>query len=485
MDLSKYIGETTNYDKKLKLEERKPKSWLKSISAFANTNGGVLIFGISDDEVLVGLDNYQKDSELISEVIKTRLDPVPNIDLKIFSKDDKNFIVVRVESGMETPYYVIEGGSRTAYIRIGNESVPATSFNLKNLVLKGIKKSYDTLITNIPKRDASFTRLIAEYHSRTGKTFEDKDLYSFGLVNKDNILTNAGALFADEHLIYQSRVFCTRWNGLDKASGLIEALDDREFEGGLLYLLDSAINFVKSNTKKMWRKGARYRVEYPEYPERSVTEAIVNALIHREYTLMGAEVHIDIYDDRLEIYSPGGMFDGTVVQEQNLYDISSTRRNPVISDLFSRMNLMERRGSGLRKIIEAYESEENYTEDMKPKFLSTHSNFRVVMYNLNYKKFTIDDENKNVGKENVEKQGFDSNVVKDVVKDVVKENSREERLYKIVELMKKNKEITIDILAAELSINTRTVQRDIKMLQDDGIIERVGGRKDGYWQILK
>ncbi len=180
-----------------------------------------LIFGISDDEVLVGLKNYQKDSEIISEIIKTRLDPVPNIDLKIFSEDNKNFIVVHIETGMETPYYVIEGGSRTAYIRIGNESVPATSSSLKNLVLKGMEQSYDTLITNIPKRDASFTRLIAEYHSRTGKTFEDKDLYSFGLVNKDDFLTNAGALFADEHLIYQSRVFCTRWNGLDKASGLM------------------------------------------------------------------------------------------------------------------------------------------------------------------------------------------------------------------------------------------------------------------------
>ncbi|PIE77074.1 MAG: AAA family ATPase [Clostridiales bacterium] len=485
MDLSKYIGETTTYDKKLKLEEKKPKSWLKSVSAFANTKGGCLIFGLEEDNTVVGLEDYQKDSEVISEIIKTRLDPVPNIDLKIFSEDDKHFIVVHIESGMETPYYVIEGGSRTAYTRIGNESAPATSSNLKNLVLKGMKQSYDTLITNIPKRDASFTRLIAEYHSRTGKSFEDKDLYSFGLVNKDDILTNAGALFADENLIYQSRVFCTRWNGLDKASGLMEALDDRELEGGLLYLLDSAINFVKSNTKKMWRKGARYRVEYPEYPERSITEAIVNALIHREYTLMGAEVHIDIYDDRIEIYSPGGMFDGTVVQEQNLYDISSTRRNPVISDLFSRMNLMERRGSGLRKIVEAYQNEENYTEDMKPKFLSTHSNFRVVMYNLNYKKVMIEAENKNVGKENAHKQGFDINVVKDVVKDVVKENSREERLSKIVDLMKKNKEITIDILATELSINTRTVQRDIKMLQDDGIIERVGGRKDGYWQILK
>ncbi len=487
MDLSKYIGETTTCDKKLKLEEKKPKSWLKSVSAFANTKGGVLIFGVSDDGVLVGLDNYQKDSEIISEIIKTRLDPVPNIELTIFSEDNKNFIVVHIESGMETPYYVIEGGSRTAYTRIGNESVPATSSNLKNLILKGMKQSYDTLITNIPKRDASFTRLMAEYRSRTGKTFEDKDLYSFGLVNKDDILTNAGALFADEHLIYQSRVFCTRWNGLDKASGLMEALDDREFEGGLLYLLDSAINFVKSNTKKMWRKGARYRVEYPEYPERSVTEAIVNALIHREYTLMGSEVHIDIYDDRLEIYSPGGMFDGTVVQEQNLYDISSTRRNPVISDLFSRMNLMERRGSGLRKIIEAYQKEENYADELKPKFISTHSNFRVVMPNLNYKMILdkVQNEDQNKGEQN--KQNKDFNAIYEDEKEVQNKGEKiniSSRQELIILLLKDKPQITILEVSKKLKLSKSTIERELNYLKKHNLIEYEGSSKKGCWKVL-
>lgn len=120
MDLSKYIGEATSYDKKEKLEVSKPKSWLKSVSAFANENGGVLIFGISDTDELIGLEDYKKDSEIISELIKTKMDPIPKIKLENYNENEKNFIVLHVDAGSETPYYIIDAGNRSSYIRIGN-----------------------------------------------------------------------------------------------------------------------------------------------------------------------------------------------------------------------------------------------------------------------------------------------------------------------------------------------------------------------------
>ena len=91
----------------------------------------------------------------------------------------------------------------------------------------------------------------------------------------------------------------------------------------------------------------------PEYLESAVLECIVNGLIHRDYMILGSEVHIDIFDDRMEIYSPGGMMDGSLVQNLDTDNISSKRRNPVIADVFSRMNYMERRGSGFKKIKSA------------------------------------------------------------------------------------------------------------------------------------
>lgn len=379
LDLLKYIGETTSYDKKEKLEKNKPKSWLKSVSAFANGNGGALIFGISDTDELIGLENYKEDSEIISEVIKTKMDPNPQIRIENHKENGKYFIVLSIESGSETPYYLIDSGSRTAYVRIGNQSVTASSVDLKNLVLKGINKTFDIIPTDIHIKDATFNKLRIEYEKKTNKNFEEKDLFSFGLATKDGRLTYAGALFADNYLVYQSRVFCTRWNGLTQTGGLMEAIDDKEFEGNILSLLENTLNFVKLNTKKMWKKGPVYREEFPDYPERAIQEAIVNALIHRDYSVRGSEVHIDIYDDRIEVYSPGGMSDGSFIQNLDIDTISSSRRNPVLADLFGRMDLMERRGSGLKKILESYQFEKNYTEELKPEFRSTESSFFVFL----------------------------------------------------------------------------------------------------------
>ncbi len=128
-----------------------------------------------------------------------------------------------------------------------------------------------------------------------------------------------------------------------------DALDDKEYEGNLIYLLQSGCEFIRNNSKVRFEKKAHYRVDKPDYAERAVTEALVNALIHRDYLIMGSEVHIDMYDDRLEIYSPGGMYGGKVIQEYDINEIESVRRNPIIADLFHRMKFMERRGSGAKE----------------------------------------------------------------------------------------------------------------------------------------
>ena len=95
-------------------------------------------------------------------------------------------------------------------------------------------------------------------------------------------------------------------------------------------------------------------------------EALINGLAHRDYLINGSEVHIDIYDDRMEIYSPGGMPDGSLIQERDPLTVPSTRRNPVLADVLNRLGYMERKGSGLEKIISGYEFQINYDESKKP-----------------------------------------------------------------------------------------------------------------------
>ena len=191
----------------------------------------------------------------------------------------------------------------------------------------------------------------------------------------------------------------------------------------------------------------------PEYPERAVLESCVNALIHRDYLEYGSEVHIDIFNDHLEIYSPGGMMDGTMVQNLDVLNVPSRRRNPVIADIFNRLRYMDRRGSGFKKIVEDYQMYANVSNGAKPVFRSELSSFFITLPNLQY-------------------------VVKDVVKDVVKEQAD------ILSIMAENPTVTAAELASMLGLTSRHIQRLIKDLVEKEIIRREGGRKLGKWIIL-
>ncbi|MBQ2405477.1 MAG: putative DNA binding domain-containing protein [Lachnospiraceae bacterium] len=331
--------EATKYDKKLLLEEKKPKSWCKSVSAFANTLGGSLIFGISNEGEIVGLENPDGDAEKIIEIIKTRLNPIPEFRLRFHNEAGKILVILDVFKGDETPYYYSEDGVLEAYVRMGNESVKATAIELKRLVLRGKNTSYDSQNSTYIVDDYAFSKLRERYKKWTGSSFDDKDLISFGLANEQGFLTYAGALIADESPIRCSRLFCTRWNGLNKSGGIIDALDDVEYEGSVISLIDNGEAFIKRNTKMMWRKTANSREEMP---------------------------------------------DGSIIQDRDPLTVPSTRRNPVLADEFNRLGYMERKGSGSGKILSGYEFQINYNDKKRPSFRSDRYQFTVIMPNLNY-----------------------------------------------------------------------------------------------------
>lgn len=475
MKLSEYIGEATAYDKKRELERKEPLSWLKSVSAFANTLGGRLLFGVSDDGELIGLTDAEKDAEDISEAIKTQMDPIPQVDLTIHDEEGRRFIVLEVFKCAETPYYVRHKSSLIAYVRIGNESVRATALDLNRLVLAGSRRSWDSLPSTYKRRDYSFEVLYALYHEKTGLTFAESDFKSFGFVSEGEMLTNAGALFADRTPVRHSRVFCTRWKGLDKAHGLMEALDDEEYSGGLISLLESAKAFIRRNFKTPWRKTADSRLEYPEYPERAYEEAIVNGLIHRDYLIIGSELHIDMYDDRTEIYSPGGMPSGRNVQNLDILDVPSERRNPVIADLFQRMRLMERRGSGFKKIVESYAFESKKRGRVfTPSLRSDSSAFFVVLPNLNYG-ITIN---------GIPLIGDQENDIESTLTSTkATQKATQKTTQKILEAIAANPKVTRSSLAEIIGITPDGIKAALKSMKDMGLIRRVGPDKGGHWEV--
>ena len=456
MELENLIAECTAYDFKLMLEEKKPKSWLKSVSAFANGLGGSLFFGIDDDGILKGLDNVQYVCETISSKIRDYMDPLPDVEMIPHRIDNLDILQLKINTGSYTPYYYVGDGQRIAFVRIGDESLPATAEQMVRLVLKGSNKTYDSLHTDYKAEDYAFTILANTFKTRTSQEWNKKYLLSFGLVAGSGNLTNAGALFADDCPLWQSRLYCTRWDG--KAKG--DAINDAEFTGNVLMLLREAMNFVKSNTKKGWEKLPNGRKNKPEYAERAVLEAMVNHFIHRDYTVMGGEVHLDIYDDRLTVTSPGGMYNGLLIQDLDIADVSSERRNPILANVMAQLDYMEKRGSGLTRICNETQALDGYKDELKPIFKSTPTQFQTIIF--------ASSDNQNVG---------------DFVGDM-SETKLTERQQKILCLIKELPTISAKQMSETLSVTTRTVERDLSLMKKAGILKREGKDNDGVWVII-
>ena len=373
--------ESTCLEYKVSLEAEKPRSWLKSVSAFANTAGGCIVFGVTDkDHQVVGLNDAQTVGSRIAELISARIQPHADYEMTVMESGipGRPCLALEIYCGRHTPYYYVHEQTKECFVRRGDRSELATPLELNNLILKGMHETYDALPSGYALSDVSFTLLGATFKKETGDDFNPaKDLRSMKLVDEKGIVTYAGLLLCDQGYLRQSKIVCTRWKGTEKGAIDGDALDDEEFSGAsLIMLLTSAEAFIRSNSRKPWTIRGMRREEQSDYPFRAVREVLVNALIHRDYQYAGAEVHVDMYDDRMEITSPGGMMSGSRIQDLNLHHVPSMRRNEIISDIFGRLHYMDRRGSGLSRVLNAYAGLQE-----QPAFYSDASFFQVVLPN--------------------------------------------------------------------------------------------------------
>ena len=170
----RWIAEATECDFKVALEVKRPKSWLKSVSAFANGVGGSLFFGIDNDRNVIGLVNAQSDAEAISRLIKERVTPLPDFILTPERKYGKELLKLTVFAGRSTPYYYKADGIMEAYVRVGNESVSAPVYVLNQLILKGMNRTFDALTSEYDFKDYAFSKLRERHKIWTNNSMEDK-----------------------------------------------------------------------------------------------------------------------------------------------------------------------------------------------------------------------------------------------------------------------------------------------------------------------
>ncbi|MCD8287489.1 MAG: hypothetical protein LUC18_01430 [Porphyromonadaceae bacterium] len=303
--------------------------------------------------------------------------------------------------------------------------------------------------------DMAFTELMAAYHERTRRTLDMRDLAAWGVIDERGGLTNAGALLADHSPLGQSRIVCTLWDGLPMAEGLGRAIDVVELGGSVISQLREAVAFVHSHSCEGDASGATS----PDYPERAVTGTILNAILHRDYTQAGSRVRVDMYDDRVEVWSPGVMIGGESRLFLNLPDVPAVRRNPLLADCFGRLGLLEN-GDGIKEIGRTYERYRKLVKCRLPEFGSDTAGFRVVLWNLNYAGTADAGDGANGSR-------------------AFARASRQ-----ICQLISRKPNISIEAMSRSIRLSKRQVMIYIGRLREAKKIARVGNKRSGEWKIL-
>ena len=214
------------------------------------------------------------------------------------------------------------------------------------------------------------------------------------------------------------------------------------------------------------------------------------SLFYGVNTVMGGEVHIDIYDDRVELVSPGAMLDGTQIQDRDIYKVPSMRRNPVIADMFTQLDYMEKRGSGLRKMRELTEKLPNFLPGKEPQYQTEAISFYTTFHNLNWGengRIPIEEVANRVNS-SLEKYSIDEESSVKTFGDFQKSSVKQKRLGRtaqsILDLVISDGSISQDKMAEKIGVSKRAIEMQIANLKAKGLLVREGADHGGYWRII-
>jgi ATP-dependent DNA helicase RecG len=343
----------------------------KTVIPFANSEGGTIYIGVEDDGTIVGVEDIADEMLKLSNIIRDAIKP----DITMFvsymqeKENDKNLIKVTVQKGTECPYYLKSKGLRPegVFVRQGASSVPATESSIRRMIMETDGNNFEKMRSLNQK--LTFDMATKEFNIR-GVPFGGNHLKTLHLINEDDIYTNLGLLLSDQctHTI-KAAVF----EGKEK----VIFKDRREFTGSLLKQLNDAFSYISQYNRVRAEFAGLHRNDKKDYPEEALREALLNALVHREYSY-SASTLISIFDDRIEFVSIGGLVKGI-----NLSDIMlgvSATRNERLANIFYRLTLIEAYGTGVPKILNSYKG-----FALQPEIVTTDNAFKIILPNKNEK----------------------------------------------------------------------------------------------------
>lgn len=350
----------------------------KEIVAFANSNGGTIYIGIQDSGKIIGLENADFVMQQISNSLRDSIRPDVSMftNIELLQEENKFYIKLTVSQGTKKPYYLSDKGLKPTgvYIRSGTTSAPASEDAIRMMIKMTDGDLFETNRSLV--QELTFNKLDEELKKR-GLEFTEVQMKNLGILSPDNIYTNMGLLVSDQ---CKHSIKFAIFQGTDK----LVFRDRKEFTGSLFAQLTDAYKTIDFYNATKATFHDLLRTDERDYPEDAVREALLNAIVHRDYSFSGSTI-INLYSDRLEIISLGGLVSGLSLEAAMLG--ASQPRNEKLANLFYRMKLIEAYGTGISKIISSYKG-----LLVHPKFENAEGAFRVILPNIHTQEPNIEDE---------------------------------------------------------------------------------------------
>lgn len=422
----------------------------KEIIAFANCDGGTVYVGVADDGKVLGVENADECALQISNMVRDAVKPDVTmfIHYETLECDGKAVVAVNIQRGTNRPYYLAKKGLRPegVYVRQGYSSVPATDTAIRQMIKETDGDSFENMRSI--NQALTFEATKKEFEKRN-VVFGQPQMQTLKIVSADGIYTNLGLLLSEQCLhTIKAAVF----------EGINQNVfkDRREFSGSLMQQLNEVYDYIDfhNQTHATFRK--LLRIDTRDYPEVAVREALLNTLVHRDYSFRASTL-ISIYDDRIEFVSIGGLLPG--LELDDLMMGVSVCRNPHLANVFYRLQLIEAYGTGMKKIMGAYAN-----ALVQPKIKTTNNAFKIILPNVN---FTPKAAEVHKDFEKAADLGLDSN---------------EE---KVLQFLREHLMITRKETQTLLEVSQSTAGRILKAMVDSGRIKQIGGSRTTRYELRK
>ena len=460
-------------------ENAKTNTYIKTVVAFANGNGGKIVFGVKDNKEIVGVENEFEVMDGIINAISDSCYPMIVPDISLHTLENKTVILVEIEGGKKKPYYLkSKGMQKGTYIRSGATTrIIEEDYVLKELVLEGENKYFDQQVCHGESVSDEEIEKFCEWLEKLARKNSENDteirkvtrntLLSWKVLEEKNgriFPTNAYILLSGKKNWEVSRkIQC----GVFKGETRSIFVDKKEFEGSIIMQLEKAYQYVLEKINLSSDIVGIYRVDKYEIPPKSIREVIANAVIHRSY-LEPNDIQVALYDNRLEITSPGMLLSG--VNVKRMKEGYSKLRNRAIASVFAYVNIIEKWGSGIPRIMD--EIREYGLQE--PEFIAFENDFRVNIYRKSYNTTQST-------------QGSTQNRI-NTTQDISKKEKLDvknltETDKTIINTIINNPEMSQKQIADNLNWTVNKVKYYMKKFKQKNILRYEGTSQNGKWEI--